>query len=420
MRINSKHGGGHIHMTSETYWLMNVRLETGYQYEEGAIIETTTEQFYIKVEAGKISEVKSAEKSLITDLPKLDAKGYLMLPSFRDMHIHLDKTYYGGPWKAPMIPTKGIITRLEEEEVLLPRQLPLAEERARKLIDLLLNSGSTHIRTHCNIDPIIGLKNLEATLRAVEAYKDKVAVEIVAFPQHGLLRSDSVGLVREALRNGASLVGGVDPASIDEDIEKSLQTVMELAVEADADIDLHIHDPGHLGLFTFKRLAALTEEAKWQGRVTISHALGLADVSLGEAGEIAELLAYQGISVTSSVPLGRTIPIPLLREKGVNVSLGDDSITDHWSPFGKGDSLEKAGILAERFRLSNEHSLGQALGFITGGVTPLTNEGKYAWPLKGDEANFVFIEASCSAEAVARRADRKAVYFRGNLVAGVL
>lgn len=66
----------------------------------------------------------------------------------------------------------------------------------------------------------------------------------------------------------------------------------------------------------------------------------------------------------------RTIPITLLREKGVKVSLGDDSITDHWSPFGKGDSLEKAGTLAERFGLSDERSLGQTLGFITGGVTP--------------------------------------------------
>lgn len=259
---------------------------------------------------------------------------------------------------------------MEEEEKLLPRQLPVAEERAEKLLDLLLHSGSTHIRTHCNVDPVIGLKNLVATVQAAETYNGKASVEIVAFPQHGLLRSQSVSLVREALRNGASLVGGVDPASIDENIEKSLQTVMDLAVEADADIDLHLHDPGHLGIFTFKRLAALTEEAGWQGRVTISHAFALADVSPKETGEIAELLAYQGISITSSVPIGRTIPITLLREKGVKVSLGDDSITDHWSPFGKGDSLEKAGTLAERFGLSDERSLGQTLGFITGGVTP--------------------------------------------------
>ncbi|MBM7644603.1 cytosine/adenosine deaminase-related metal-dependent hydrolase [Scopulibacillus daqui] len=267
---------------------------------------------------------------------------------------------------------------------------------------------------------MIGLKNLEASLEAAEAYKEKASVEIVAFPQHGLLRSRSVSLVREALRMGASLVGGIDPASIDGDIEKTLQTVIELAVEANANIDLHIHDPGHLGIFTFKRLAALTAEAGWQGRVTVSHAFALADVTTEEASEVAELFAHQGISVTSSVPLAKTIPIPLLHEKGVDVSLGDDSITDHWSPFGKGDSLEKAGVLAERFRLVDERSLGQTLGYITGGITPLNKEGKRVWPNAGDDAHFVAADASCSAEAVARRAKRAAVLYKGKCVAGKL
>ncbi|CAG7648533.1 amidohydrolase [Paenibacillus allorhizosphaerae] len=407
-------------MNDQAYWLTNVTLETGYRYDDGALTRTETGQFHVRIEKGKIIEIVGADEPLDTRLPKRNAQNYLMLPSFRDMHIHLDKTYYGGPWKAPTAATNGIMTRLEEERELLPRLLPVAEQRAAALLDLLLHSGSTHVRTHCNVDPVIGLSNLEATLRAVEAYQGKASVEIVAFPQHGLLRSHAVPLVREALRRGASLVGGVDPATIDENIEKSLQAVMELAVEANADVDLHIHDPGHLGIFTFKRLASLTEEAGWQGRVTISHAFALADIPPEEAREVAELLAHRGISITSSVPIGRTIPIPLLREQGVEVSLGDDSITDHWSPFGKGDSLEKAGTLAERFRLSDERSLGQALGFITGGITPLNEEGKRIWPNAGDEADLVFVDASCSAEAVARRARRAAVLYQGKLVAGAL
>ncbi|MEQ6353996.1 amidohydrolase [Lysinibacillus sp. M3] len=403
-------------MTDKTYWLKNVQLETGYQYLDGTVTGTETESFHVQVTAGKITDIVSVDKPLETIFPVKDAKNYLMLPSFRDMHVHLDKTYYGGPWKAPSIPMKGIFTRLEEEELLLPKLLPVATERAEKLLNLLTSKGSTHIRAHCNVDPVIGLKNLEATVRAVEAYKEKATVEIVAFPQHGLLRSDSVQLVREALRNGASLVGGVDPATIDGDLEKSLQTVMELAVEANADIDLHLHDGGHLGIFTFKRLAALTQEAGWQGRVTISHALAFADISRAEVSEVAELLAKQGISIASSVPIGHTIPIPLLQEKGVNVSLGVDSVMDHWSPFGKGDSLEKAGTLAERFGLSDERSLGQTLRYITGGITPLNKEGELAWPKVGDNADFVLVDASCSAEAVARRANRKAVVFAGNFV----
>jgi len=407
-------------MTDQAYWLTNVRLETGFHYDNEMVVGTDTDIFHIQIRDGLISAMVPADTPLDTHLPKREAHQHLLLPAFRDMHIHLDKTYYSGPWKAPTIPSRGLLTRLEEEQELLPRLLPETEERAGKLLDLLLQSGTTHIRSHVNIDPIIGLKNLEAMLRVSETYKDKASIEIVAFPQHGLLRSGSVPLVREALRNGASLVGGVDPATLDENIEKSLQMVMELAVEADADIDLHLHDPGHLGIFTYKRLAALTEEAGWQGRVTLSHALALAHLPHGEAAEVAELLAHQGISITSSVPLGRTIPIPLLDEKGVNVSLGDDSITDHWSPFGKGDVLEKAGILAERFNLSDERSLGQTLKFITGGITPLNETGQQVWPQVGDAANLVLVDASCSAEAVARRARRVAVIHQGNLAAGSL
>lgn len=398
------------------YWLKNVRLEEGYYYENDAVVATKTGLYHLRIEDGKIQEMMMASEPLLTNLPQHDAKNSLMLPSFRDMHIHLDKTYYGGDWKAPSIPTKGIITRIEEEQELLPRLLPVAQQRAEKLLDLLLSAGTTHIRSHVNIDPTIGLKNLEATLRAVENYKNKAFVEIVAFPQHGLLRSDSVALVREAMKNGAALVGGVDPATMDGDVERSLQTVMDIAVEANANIDLHIHDGGHLGIYTFKRLATLTEEAGWQGRVTISHALALADIPLAEASEVAEMLAQQRISIASSVPLGHTIPIPTLKEKGVEVFLGDDSIIDHWSPFGKGDSLEKASTLAERFRLSDERSLGQALGYITGGITPLNVSGQRVWPNVGDVANFVLVEASCSAEAVARRSKRATVVYQGHFV----
>ncbi|KHF37265.1 N-isopropylammelide isopropyl amidohydrolase [Paenibacillus sp. P1XP2] len=251
-------------MQNDHFWFTHVRLETGYRLENGVVTGTETGIFHMRVEQGNIAQIEPETFVFEDSLPKRDMNGKLMLPSFRDMHIHLDKTYYGGPWKAPSIATNGIFTRFEEERELLPKQLPVARERAGKLIELLLQAGTTRIRNHCNIDPSIGLQNLEATLQAAEDYKGKAGIEIVAFPQHGLLLSQSVSLMREALRNGASLVGGVDPATVDGDIEKSLQTTMELAVEADADIDLHIHDGGHLGLFTFQRLADLTEEAGWQ------------------------------------------------------------------------------------------------------------------------------------------------------------
>lgn len=403
---------------STAYWLTNVRLESGFHYEEGKIAGTQTELCHLKIEGGTIQQIVPADSIPADGLPHQDAMKTLLLPAFRDMHIHIDKTYYSGPWKA-CTPSESIFSILKEEEEILPALLPTARERAERLLGLLLSNGTTHVRTHCNIDPIVGLKNLEATLLATEAYADRQSHEIVAFPQHGLLRSNVVETVRSALRMGATHIGGVDPASIDLNIEKSLQTIMELAVEANAGVDIHIHDPGHLGTFTFRRLAALTEDAGWQGRVTISHCFGLADVSPEEQTELADLFASLGISIASSVPINRpTIPFPLLKQKGVMVMLGDDSITDHWAPFGQGDILERAGRLAERFRWSTERALAETLGFITGGIIPLDQEGRRVWPKAGDVASGVLVDAACSAEAVARRAGRRAVLFRGTIVAG--
>ncbi|MCQ6557300.1 amidohydrolase family protein [Paenibacillus mendelii] len=402
-------------------WLTNVRLEKGYIYEDGEITGTETDIYHIRIQDGVIAEIVPSDQVQLDDeLLKVDSKEWLMLPSFKEMHIHIDKTYYGGPWKA-VRRTGGIFGRIAEERELLPKLLPTAQHRAEGILATLLAFGSTHVRTHCNIDPVIGLSNLEATMRALEHYSDKLSYEVVAFPQHGLLRSNVAPLVREAMKQGATFVGGVDPATVDENIEKSLQTIMEIAVEANAGVDIHIHDQGEAGISTMKRLADLTEEAGWHGRVTVSHAFGFAGIAAGSASELAARFAELGISIASSVPIGgRSMPIPLLHEQGVTVELGTDSLTDHWSPFGNGDNLEKVGRLAELYGYSDERSLSQALGFITGGVTPLNREGEQVWPRIGDTAHVVFVEASCSAEAVARRSPRMATLFHGNVVSGYI
>ncbi|MDM5429793.1 amidohydrolase family protein [Bacillus mycoides] len=401
------------------YWLTNVKLETGYTYEEAKISQTETEICSLLIEDGRIKRIISGiaqEEGTLT----FDANRLLVLPAFEEMHIHIDKTYYSGPWKACM-PAENIFTRFNEEKTILPKQLATAQDRAENMLELLLRNGATNIRTHCNVDPVIGLRNLEATLAALGTYKDRLSGRIVAFPQHGLLRSNSMQFVKDAMRMGAQLVGGVDPATVDNDIEKSLHTIMDIAVEFNADVDIHLHDANNLGTFTMKRLASLTEEAGWQGRVTISHALGLGGVTDKEAEEVAERLAALKIDITSTVPIGKqVIPIPLLDRKGVKVSLGNDSITDHWSPFGTGDMLQKANRLAERFGWSDERSLGKALRFITGGKETLNNEGKRVWPNVGDEASFVLTNATCSAEAVARQTEKRVVMYKGNVVIGDL
>lgn len=401
-----------------TYWLTNALLETGFQVDNDVITGTKTDCFHLLIQDGKVAKIVPACESIPDGFPKKDAKRLLALPSFVEKHCHLDKTLLGDRWRA-VTPASNIFERLEIEKQILSTVQTSTQERAEQLLGIYLKSGVTHIRTHVDIYPEVGLKNLEEVKRALQTFEGKLTYEIVAFPQHGLLRSKAKQWVREALRQGASFVGGVDPATVDGDIEASLQEMMELAVEGHAGIDLHLHDADQLGVFTMKRLAQLTKEAGLQGKVAVSHAFGLGDIPQAQAEVMGELLADAGISIITSVPVRRKFPpVGLLHRKGVTVAVGCDNILDVWSPFGNGDILERAGRLAEVSGWVDERSLAQTLQFITDGKTPLNDNGEQVWPKVGDEANIVLVEASCSAEAIARRSNRVATMFRGDIVSG--
>ncbi|CAG7648530.1 amidohydrolase [Paenibacillus allorhizosphaerae] len=402
------------------FWLTNALLETGYRKDNGVVTGTKTECFHLCILDGKVAKVVSSDQTVADDLPKIDGKRLLVLPSFIEKHCHLDKTLLGDRWRS-VTPARSIFERLDiEKEVLLSLETT-TQERAQKLLELYLQAGVTHIRTHVDIYPEVGLRNLEEVQKALQSFEGKLTYEIVAFPQHGLLRTKAKDLVREALRQGAGLVGGVDPATVDGDMETSLQEMVQLAAEAHAGIDLHLHDADHLSIFTMKRLAQLTKEARMQGKVAISHAYGLGDITSSQAETVAAVLADAGMTVVTSVPIDRKFPpVGLLHKKGVSVAVGCDNIFDVWSPFGNGDLLERAGRLAEISGWVDERSLAQALRYITGGKTPLSPEGEQMWPRAGDDADFVFVEASCSAEAVARRSKRAATMFKGTIVSGSL
>lgn len=400
------------------YWLTNTLLETGFQMDNGVITGTKTECFHLLIDDGKVAKIVPAVEPIPDGFPTKDAKLSLALPSFVEKHCHLDKTLLGDRWRA-VTSARSILERLEiEKHVLSSLQTP-TQERAEQLLDIFLKAGVTHVRTHVDVYPEVGLKNLEQVQRALQTFEGKLSYEIVAFPQHGLLRSKAKELIREALHQGASFVGGVDPATVDGDLEASLQEMVELAVEGHAGIDLHLHDADHLGVFTIKRLAELSKEAGLQGKVAVSHAFGLGDISQAEAEVMGELLADAGISIITSAPIDRKFPpIGLLHRKGVAVAVGCDNILDVWSPFGNGDILERAGRLAEVSGWVDERALAQTLQFITDGKTPLDDTGEQVWPKAGDDANMVLVEASCSAEAIARRSKRVATMFKGDIVSG--
>lgn len=404
------------------YVLKNIVLETGYEREAGEVIGTLTQKAAIVVRQGKIAAVIPDGSALPAGLAIRDGGGMLLLPSFRDMHIHLDKTFYGGPWVPPRKRKGGIAGQIKLENTLLPKMLPTLEERAGKLVDLLQGNGTTFARSQCNVDPVIGTKHVELLKHALEQRNATFGHEIVAFPQHGLVSANLIPTMRAAMAAGATHVGGIDPTAVDGGMEKSVDAMMDIAITMKKGVDIHLHEPGASGIAAIRRIADTVErEPSLKGKVTLSHSFSLMSLSEPELAELAARLAALDISVASTLPFGgRVMPIPGLLAKGVKVYTGTDSVMDHWSVFGSGDVLEKAKLACQLYGWSDEYGISQSLKIATGGPTPLNAAGEQVWPKPGDAADMVLVPASCSAEAVARQSPRKAVFHGGNLAAGAL
>lgn len=405
------------------YHLAEVRLEDGFTHEGGYVAATRTALYTLEIRDGAIAAIHAADAALDASVPRYSAGGALALPAFRDMHIHLDKTFYGGPWQAPL-PRQGktIMDMIAREEVLLPKLLPTSQERAEALIELLLSQGTTMVRSHCNIDPVSGLKSLEHLQAALQKNRDRFDCEIVAFPQHGLLHSKVEGLMREAMALGVDFVGGLDPTNVDGDMKASVDAMFAIALDHGKGVDIHIHETTPAGAEAIRYMVetvARTPELK--GKLNLSHAFALATLPEAELDPLAERMAEHDITVISTVPIGSLVmPLPRLREKGVTLMSGTDSVIDHWSPFGTGDMLEKANLLAQVYGGRDEFALTRALAIASGDVLPLDQDGNRAWPRPGDAAEFALADCSCSAEAVARRSPRVATFHKGRLVHGAV
>ena len=403
---------------SKVKWLSNVKLETGEKQLENGTVETLTSLFHLKIENGKIVEQLDGNESIPAGHEVMDMKQKLALPAFKEMHNHLDKTYMSLDWKA-CTPVSNLKERLDLEAAELTELANTAQQRATTMIETLLSKGSTHIRTHVNIDPYIGLKNLEGVKAALESFNGKVTADIIAFPQHGLLRESVPSLMREAMRSGATMVGGLDPAGIDNAIEKSLYEVMDIATEFDADVDIHLHDGGFVGYYTADKWIDIVQDANYKGRTALSHAFCLGDIPVPQQEIVAARLAEQDVAIMSTIPinLGRVIPpIDLLDASGVKVHFGCDGFYDSWSPYGTGDVLEKATRFCELTRKIDEKSLRNSLKWVTGGTVALNEDGQKVWPNVQDDASFVFFDAASSAEVVARKPSKRVVMVKGEIV----
>jgi len=357
----------------------------------------------------------SAERPAIDAAETIDLDGRLVLPGFVDGHIHLDKSFVGDTWR-PHLAADSLRGRLAIEKRLIAQSRPMVE-RAKALIAQAAAFGTVAMRCHVDVDATTGLSHLEAVMQAREAWRDRVDIEIVAFPQAGVVSCPGTAEVLDAaMRAGAHVVGGIDPTTLDGDPDAQLNIVFSLAERHGAKIDIHLHEPGQTGIEALQRIALRTVALGMEGRVAVSHAYALGEISTADVERTAQTLAHAGVSIMTNAPGDRPFPPALrLRAAGVRVFSGNDNIRDAWWPYGNGDLLQRAMLLGYRSGFYTDEELYVALDMVTSAPAAVIGKSDYGL-VAGNAATFIVLDEPNGAAAVAAGGGARRIVRRGVFV----
>ena len=351
--------------------------------------------------------------------------GRILLPSFSDVHVHLDSTRMGLPYR-PRTGGNTLWERIADDRANWRSSGASIAELATYTWGRMVAQGTTRARSYAEVSADCGLERLHGVLAAREAHADRASLQVVAFPQAGLfIEPGTVELLDEALSQGADVVGGIDPCGLDKDPVRHLDTVFAIAHRHQAGIDIHLHEDAALGLFTTGLILDRVAALDMRGRVTIAHAPCLASGHPDVPGVIARL-AELDVSVTHAAPPGPwALPLVALSEAGVRVGVGEDGQRDYWSPYGNGDMLERTWQLAFTQRFNDDPLIEHALAVATwGGATILDAtlpriSGTLDRPgtAVGDPSELVLVTGDAPAAAVMDRSPDRVVIHAGRVVA---
>jgi len=346
-----------------------------------------------------------------------DGQGGLLLPGLIEGHTHLDKTLWDMPWYrnecGPLLAER--IANERRQRGLLGLD-PARQSKA--LADAFLALGTTRIRSFADIDTEIGLKHLHALLELRQAQAGVQEIQVVAFPQSGLLvRPGTQDLLAQAMADGADIVGGLDPSGIDRDPKGHLDAIFGLAESTGKPLDIHLHEVGELGAFALELIVERVLALAMQGQVVVSHAFCLGDVAPARQAALLALLAKAGIALATTAPPSRNVPpVAACRAAGVTIFGGNDGIRDTWTPYGAPDMLQRAMILGLKNDFRRDDQIEVALDCVTGTAARGCGFADHGLAV-GMLAEAVLLDAQSVAEAVVAQPPRRLVISGGRVVA---
>ena len=350
-------------------------------------------------------------------MPVEDGQGAIIAPGLIDAHTHLDKTTWGMPWH---VNNRAAILRgridFEREN---RKQIGIDPHRQsmRHAIGLAAN-GASHIRSHVDIDTTHGLSLVEGVWQTRDALKGIIDIEIVAFPQSGVMvMPGTAELLDEALRQGCEILGSIDPCGIDRDPKGQLDILFALAVKHGVDIDIHLHETGDLGAFTMELIFERIRANGMEGRVAISHAFALGMNDFLRVGKLIDEIARLDVAIlTTGAPSAAVPSIMRLKEAGVRVGGGCDGIQDTWGPWGQPDMLDRAKIIGMKNGLRSDIELAHVLHVVSQGGADVMRLKDYGLAI-GCNADFTLLTGETLAHAVVDVAPRPMVVKGGRVIA---
>lgn len=350
-------------------------------------------------------------------MPVEDGGGAIAIPGLIDAHTHLDKTTWGMPWHEN---NRRAVLR---ERIDFERENRLAigidphRQSMRHAIGLAAH-GATHVRSHVDIDPTHKLSIVDGIMETREKLKGIIDIEIVAFPQSGVMvMPGTVELLDEALAQGCEVLGGIDPCGIDRDPKGQLDALFALAVRHQKPIDIHLHETGDLGAFTMELMFERIRANGMQGKVAISHAFALGMTDYLRVGQLIEQIAELDVAILTTGAPSATVPsIMRLKEAGVRVGAGCDGIRDTWGPWGQPDMLDRAKVVGMKNGLRSDKDLAHVLHIVSqGGADVMRIEG-YGLA-EGCNADLTLLTGETLAHAVVDVAPRPLVVKGGRITA---
>ncbi len=377
----------------------------------------------IAVQDGRIAEIGHGLD--VRAANAVDAQGRLVTESFVNAHLHLCKvytlpmaaqealtSYQGGTMGAAMTAIE-LASRVKERY-----DEGWIADNARRAVALALRHGCTHIRAFADTDGKARLEGVKALLRVREELRGRVELQVVAFPQDGVIRDpEAERYVREAMELGADVVGGIPWIEYTEaDAREHVERMFAIARSHDRGVSMLIDDAGDPGLRTLEMLAVRTIADGWEGRVTAHHCRAMALYPEPYFRKVAALAARARIGVVSDPHTGPLhARVRELLDAGVAVALGQDDIADAYYPFGRNSMLEVAFLAAHLLWMTTFADLELLYDLVTTRAADLL--GLEAHRLAPDgRADLVILDAPTVWEAIRDHEPPLAVIRDGRVV----